>query len=48
MPDGMAGHADVAAASSERVREGVPAGSLRHLAVLFSGSPESAVVEAIY
>ena len=48
MPDGMAGHADVAAVSSERVREGVPPGSLRHLAVLFSGAPGRAVVEAVY
>jgi phytoene synthase len=30
------------------VREGVPPGSLRHLAILFSGSPERLLIEAIY
>jgi len=48
MPDGMVGHDDLAATSTERVREGVPPGSLRHLAVLFSGAPERSLVEAIY
>lgn len=32
----------------DRVREGVPAGSLRHFAALFSGSAERALIEALY
>ncbi len=46
-PDGADATAEAHAAAN-RVREGVPAGSLRHLSVLFSGSPERAAVEAIY
>ena len=37
-----------ASAAAARVREGVPAGSLRHLAVLFSGSREQDLLAAIY
>lgn len=33
---------------ADRVRDAVPGGSLRHLAVLFSGSPERPLLEAIY
>ena len=33
---------------ADRVRDAVPAGSLRHLAVLFSGSPERPLLEAVY
>ena len=47
MPDGAAGRSD-AAPATEPVREGVPPGSLRHLAVLFSGAPERSLIEAIY
>jgi len=47
MPDGaVAGTA--AATAADRVREAVPAGSLRHFAALFSGSPRRASVEALY
>lgn len=45
MPDGAAGRG---APGTEPVREGVPPGSLRHLAVLFSGAPERPLIEAIY
>ena len=47
MPDGMLGR-EQAAAVADRVREGIAPGSLRHLAVLFSGSPERPLLEAIY
>jgi len=47
MPDGAeAGTA--AATAADRVREAVPAGSLRHFAALFSGSPRRASLEALY
>ena len=36
------------APAADRVRDAVPAGSLRHLAVLFSGSAERPLLEAIY
>jgi len=47
MPDGTV-HDEAANAVSERVREGVAPGSLRHFAVLFSGSPERTLLEAVY
>ncbi len=47
MPDGTP-HDATAGAVDEPVREAVPPGSLRHLAALFSGSPERPVVEARY
>lgn len=34
--------------ASDTVRDAVPAGSLRHLAVLFSGSPDRPLLEAVY
>lgn len=37
-----------AATAADRVREAVPAGSLRHFAALFSGSPRRASLEALY
>lgn len=39
---------DAATPTADQVREAVPAGSLRHLAVLFSGSSERPLLEAIY
>ena len=47
MPDGTAGRGAPVPATAP-VREGVPPGSLRHLAVLFSGAPERSLIEAIY
>jgi phytoene synthase len=47
MPDGTP-HDATAGAVHEPVREAVPPGSLRHLAALFSGSPERPMVEALY
>lgn len=47
MPDGAAGRGAPAPAT-DPVLEGVPRGSLRHLAVLFSGAPEPSLIEAIY
>jgi phytoene synthase len=47
MPDADAALRPAGAATA-RVREGVPAGSLRHLAVLFSGSREQLLLGAIY
>ena len=40
--------AEAGTPAADRVRDAVPAGSLRHLAVLFSGSPERPLLEAIY
>jgi phytoene synthase len=37
-----------ASAAAQPVREGIAAGSLRHFAVLFSGSPQRATLEALY
>lgn len=42
------GRGGSSAAVAARVREGVPAGSLRHFAVLFSGSPDRPLLEALY
>lgn len=39
---------DGVAAAADRVREGVPDGSLRQLAVLFSRAPQRQVIEALY
>ncbi len=46
-PDG-AGPPGSAHAAADRVREAVPAGSLRHFATLFSGATERAAIEALY
>jgi len=46
-PDGS-GSTGTTRAATDRVREGIPAGSLRHLSVLFSRSPERATIEALY
>lgn len=39
---------DASTPTADQVREAVPAGSLRHFAVLFSGSSERPLLEAIY
>jgi len=47
MPDGSARH-DPLGTAAERVGERVAPGSLRHFAVLFSGSPDRPLLEALY
>jgi phytoene synthase len=47
MPDGAVVRGEGAPVTG-RVREGVAPGSLRYLAVLFSGSPERPLLEAVY
>lgn len=47
MPDGTPS-GEVASPAAARVREGVPPGSLRHFAVLFSGSPDRPLIEALH
>ena len=46
MPDGSM--PDDGRTEDDRIRETVPPGSLRHLAALFSGSPERPLLEALY
>ena len=47
VPDGTV-PAEAGAAATDGVRAGLPAGSLRHFAALFSGSPQRPLIESLY